>query len=252
MTEALYTDGATGYDQMFGRVTQAFIPVLLDAARAATGQSILDVATGTGAAARAARDRTGPGGEVIAGDISATMLDIARRNPENVGIAFEQFDGHKLPYADARFDRVICQLGLAFFEDPGRGLAEFRRVLKPGGRGAVIVNSTPERSLFTRIGTVIGQQVPELAEKLNRYASIRAAERLRHLFSSGVSATLRSARRPARFRCPRGTEDRIAIKELALLCQRDRDIDDGAVAGCRKMPPTAHGIENGISIESLG
>jgi ubiquinone/menaquinone biosynthesis C-methylase UbiE len=184
MTEALYTDGATGYDQMFGRVTQAFIPVLLDAARAATGQSILDVATGTGAAARAARDRTGPGGEVIAGDISATMLDIARRNPENVGIAFEQFDGHKLPYADARFDRVICQLGLAFFEDPGRGLAEFRRVLKPGGRGAVIVNSTPERSLFTRIGTVIGQQVPELAEKLNRYASIRAAERLRHLFSS--------------------------------------------------------------------
>jgi ubiquinone/menaquinone biosynthesis C-methylase UbiE len=184
MTETLYVGGATGYDQMFARVTQAFIPVLLDAARIAAGQSILDVATGTGAAARTARERAGPGGEVIAGDISGTMLDVARRNPENAGITFEQFDSHKLPYPDARFDRVICQLGLAFFDDPGRGLAEFRRVLKNGGRAAAIVNSTPERSLFTRIGTVIGQHVPERAEQLNRYASIRTVERLRELFSA--------------------------------------------------------------------
>jgi ubiquinone/menaquinone biosynthesis C-methylase UbiE len=97
------------------------------------------------------RTRNGSGGEVIAGDISATMLDVARRNLDNVGITFEPFDGHELPYPDARFDRVICQLGLAFFEDPGRGLAKFRRVLRPGGRAAAIVNSTPERSLFTRI-----------------------------------------------------------------------------------------------------
>jgi ubiquinone/menaquinone biosynthesis C-methylase UbiE len=183
MAEALYVEGATGYDQMFATVTQAFIPALLDAARIEAGQSILDVATGTGAAARSARERAGPRSEVIAGDISATMLDVARKNPANKGIAFEQFDGHKLPYPDGRFDRVICQLGLAFFDDPSRGLTEFRRVLKRGGRAAVIVNSTPERSLFTRIATVIGQHVPERAEQLNRYASIRTVERLRDLFS---------------------------------------------------------------------
>ena len=186
MTETLYVGGASGYDQMFARVTQAFIPVLLDAARISSGQHILDVATGTGAAAKAARDLVGAGGEVSAGDISSTMLDVARRNPENGGIKFEQFDGHKLPYPDARFDRVICQLGLAFFDDPGRGLAEFRRVLKPSGRAAVIVNSTPERSLFTRIGTVIGQHVPERAEQLNRYSSIRTIERLRDLFTGAA------------------------------------------------------------------
>jgi ubiquinone/menaquinone biosynthesis C-methylase UbiE len=183
MTKTLYVEGAVGYDEMFARVTQAFIPALLDAARITAGQSILDVATGTGAASRAARDLVRSGGEVVAGDISATMLDVARQNPENAGITFERFDGHKLPYPDARFDRVICQLGLAFFDEPGQGLAEFRRVLKPNGRAAAIVNSTPERSLFTRIGTVIGQHMPERAEQLNRYASIRTVERLRSLFT---------------------------------------------------------------------
>lgn len=196
MTETLYVEGATGYDKMFARVTEAFIPVLLDAAQIAAGQSILDV--GTGAAARAARDRAGPSGQVTAGDISATMLEVARRNPNNAGITFDQFDGQELPHSDCRFDRVICQLGLAFFNDPGRGLAEFRRILKTGGRAAVIVNSAPERSLFTRIASVIGQHVPERAEQLNRYASIRTAERLRDLFNGAgfrdvqVGAELRS------------------------------------------------------------
>jgi ubiquinone/menaquinone biosynthesis C-methylase UbiE len=184
MTETLYVGGATGYDEMFARVTQAFIPALIEAAQTAAGQRVLDVATGTGLAARAARDMVGPSGAVTAGDISPTMLDVAKRNEKNCGIKFERFDGHRLPYPEAAFDRVICQLGLAFFDDPGGGLAEFRRVLTPEGRAAVIVNSTPERSLFTRIGTVIGQHVPERAEQLNRYASIRSPERLRELFVS--------------------------------------------------------------------
>ena len=200
MTETLYVGGATGYDQMFARVTQTFIPVLLDAARIAPGQSILDVATGTGAAARSARDRSGPRGEVIAGDISATMLDVARSNPENAGITFEQFDGHKLSYPDARFDRVICQLGLAFFANPSQGLSEFRRVLKPGGRAAAIVNSKPERSLFTRIGTVIGQHVPERAEQLNRYARSAPSSGCGICSPARLSGMSRSVPRSARSR----------------------------------------------------
>ena len=181
MAEPFYVSGATGYDAMFAHVTAAFIPALFDAAQIASGHRVLDVATGTGAAAQAAANVVGPTGEVVAGDISPTMLEVARRSPEKAGITFEQIDGHNLPYVDARFDRVICQLGLAFFDDPARGLAEFLRVLVPGGRTAVIVNSTPERSLFTRIGSVIGKYVPEKAEQLNRYASIRTPERLRAL-----------------------------------------------------------------------
>jgi SAM-dependent methyltransferase len=136
------------------------------------------VATGTGAAAEAAAKIVGPAGEVCAGDVSSTMLDVARRNLKNTAIKLELIDGHALPYPQDRFDRVICQMGLQFFDSPARGLAEFHRVLVPEGWTAVSVNSTPEQSLFTRIGTVIGRYVPSQAEQLNRYASIRTVERL--------------------------------------------------------------------------
>lgn len=178
MNEPLYVGGAASYDEMFARVTQSFLPALLRAARIAFGQRVLDVATGTGAAARAVVDLVGPSGEVIAGDISNTMLDVARRNLKETRVKLEVFDGQALPYPEKRFDRVICQMGLAFFDDPTRGLAELHRVLLPEGRTAVAVNSTPERSLFTRIGTVIGRYVPSKAEQLNRYASIHTAKRL--------------------------------------------------------------------------
>ena len=183
MTEPLYLGGATGYDQLFAQVTRSFLPALLNAARIAPGHRVLDVATGTGVAAEAASRLVGSDGEVVAGDVSSSMLDVARRNLKDTPIKLELFDGHALPFPDRRFDRVICQMGLQFFDDPARGLAEFRRVLAAGGRSAVAVNSTPERSLFTRIGTVIGRHAPAKAEMLNRYASIRTPERLRSLLS---------------------------------------------------------------------
>ncbi len=70
-----------------------------------------------------------------------------------------------------------------FFNDPTRGLSEFHRVLRNGGRVAVSVTTTPERSLFARIGSVIARHVPDKAEKLNRFFSIPTAERLRRLIS---------------------------------------------------------------------
>ncbi len=201
MTEPLYVGGATAYDQQFAQVTRSFLPALLRAARVAAGHRVLDVATGTGAAAEAAADLVGSTGEVIAGDISSNMLDVARRNLKDRPIKLEMFDGHALPYPEGRFDRVICQMGLMFFDDPARGLAEFHRVLAADGWTAVTINSTPERSLFTRIGTFIGRYVPSKAEQLNRYASIRTVERLSTLLSGAgfVDVEVHSERRSFSF-----------------------------------------------------
>jgi ubiquinone/menaquinone biosynthesis C-methylase UbiE len=183
MREPLYTVGATGYDGVFGRVTGLFVPTLLQAARLAPGQHVLDVATGTGATAEAAAAIVGSSGTVVAGDISPAMLDVARRKLHEARVTLESVDAHALPYPDERFDAVICQLGLMLFSDPARALAEFHRVLRPGGRVAVSVSTTPERTLFLRIGAAIARHVPTRAQTFWRYFDIPNTGSLRALLA---------------------------------------------------------------------
>jgi ubiquinone/menaquinone biosynthesis C-methylase UbiE len=181
VSEPLYAGAVVGYDELFARATSLFIPSLFRAAHLTPGQSVLDVATGTGIVAQAAAEIVGSSGSVTAGDISPSMLEAARTKLSGLPIVLETFDGHSIPYPDKHFDAVICQLGLMFFSDPARGLAEFFRVLRDGGWTAVSVSSGPERSLFARVGAVIAHHASEKAEKLNRFFSIKDPERLRSL-----------------------------------------------------------------------
>ena len=72
----------------------------------------------------------------------------------------------------------------------------------PGGRTAVAVNSSPERSLFTRIGTVIGEHVPAKAEQLNRYLQSGPASDWECFFGAPDLRKLRFTARRGRFRSP--------------------------------------------------
>jgi ubiquinone/menaquinone biosynthesis C-methylase UbiE len=184
MHEPLYGGGAVGYDEAFARVARSFVPNLLKAARIAPGHHVLDVATGTGVAAQAAASLVGRSGLVIGGDTSSAMLDVARINLKDLPIILETLDAHALPYEDGRFHAVICQLGLMLFADPAGALAEFRRVLRPNGWTAVSVTTTPERSLFARVGAVIGRHVPEKADRLNRFFALGEPNQLETLLRS--------------------------------------------------------------------
>jgi len=181
MDEPLYAAAAEAYDEVFARATKLFIPALLCAARISPGHHVLDVATGTGAAAQAALAAVGPSGSVVAGDSSPIMLGMARRNLEGLPIKLEILDAQALPFPDGSFDAVICQLALMLFDDPAHGLSEFHRVLRKGGWTAVSVTTTPQRSLFARIGAVIARHVPDKAETLNRFFTIPDPSRLRSL-----------------------------------------------------------------------
>jgi ubiquinone/menaquinone biosynthesis C-methylase UbiE len=185
--ELTYRDEAAAeYDRAFAHVSGHFVPFLLRAARLAPGLHVLDIATGTGLAAAAALAAVGPRGSVFAADVSAAMVEQARQRlgaVPNVSVAVE--DGQSLSFADGRFDALICSLGLMFFPDPARGVAEFRRVLRPAGRAAVSVLTVPERSYNGRINAVIARHVPSLAEAAAKTFAIGDAARLRSLFEAG-------------------------------------------------------------------
>jgi SAM-dependent methyltransferase len=106
---------------------------LLAAARLTPGQRLLDLASGPGMLARAARDAVGNDGLTIASDISEGQLACC---PDLVRVAA---DGEALPFAGGSFDRVLCGLGLMFFPDDRLALREMRRVLAPDGMLALSV-----------------------------------------------------------------------------------------------------------------
>jgi SAM-dependent methyltransferase len=125
---------------------------MLDLARIGAGIRVLDVAAGAGEPAISAAERVGPTGRVLASDISSNILAFAEKAAaaRGVGDIVETcvLDGENLEIADASFDAVISRLGLMYFPDQRRGLAEMRRVLRPDGRVAVMVFSTPDRNGF--------------------------------------------------------------------------------------------------------
>ena len=111
-------------------------PVLLDAAAVGIGHTVLDVACGTGVVATAAVERVGPSGAVTGVDINPGMIAVAARTQ---GVRWARADAARLPFPDGGFDRVLCQAGLQFVPDRLGALREMRRVLRPGGRVALLV-----------------------------------------------------------------------------------------------------------------
>ncbi|SDH06224.1 demethylmenaquinone methyltransferase / 2-methoxy-6-polyprenyl-1,4-benzoquinol methylase [Leifsonia sp. 98AMF] len=105
------------------------------------GETILDVAAGTGtSSASLARN----GASVVAADFSAGMIDVGRqRQAGNPFIRFVQADAMDLPFDDDTFDAVTISFGLRNIVDPKKALAEFFRVVKPGGRVVVCEFSQP-------------------------------------------------------------------------------------------------------------
>jgi SAM-dependent methyltransferase len=122
---------------------------MLDAARIEPGQRVLDVAAGAGEPAVSAAERVGPRGYVLATDISEGIIELALQVARERGleqVETRRMDGEKLELPDASFDAVLCRLGLMYMPHPVTALREWRRVLKPGGRVAVAVFSTPDRN----------------------------------------------------------------------------------------------------------
>jgi demethylmenaquinone methyltransferase/2-methoxy-6-polyprenyl-1,4-benzoquinol methylase len=120
------------------------------------GQRVLDVATGTGMVAFALADA---GCTVVGLDQSPEMLGMARaklqRRPELAGrVTFVSGEAERLPFEDASFDALTFTYLLRYVDDRHATLTELARVLKPGGRIAMVEFAVPRAALARRLWRV--------------------------------------------------------------------------------------------------
>lgn len=115
---------------------------MLELADIGPGQRVLDIATGIGEPALLAASRVGPAGQVVATDLSARMLDIARERATASGLAnveFLQADAERLDFPAASFDAILWRWGPSDLPDPSNALPAIRRMLRPSGAFAAAV-----------------------------------------------------------------------------------------------------------------
>lgn len=157
--------------------TRVWRRAVVAAVKPQPGEVILDLAAGTGTSSVPFAEA---GAHVIPTDFSLGMLRVGRQRQPH--LPFVAGDGLHLPFADASFDAATISFGLRNLSDRAAGLAEFRRVLKPGGRLVVCEFSAPTiapiRTVYTEY---LMKALPAVATKVasNPEAYVYLAESIR-------------------------------------------------------------------------
>lgn len=115
---------------------------LIDACDLKPGQRVIETAAGSGLVTFPIAEAVAPGGQVVATDLSGDMAAMGMENAERLGfesVTFERMNVESITHEDDSFDRAICSLGLMYTPDPVAALREMTRVVRPGGRVAVLV-----------------------------------------------------------------------------------------------------------------
>ena len=164
--QGVFTGIAGSYDRVATVLSLGQDPrwrrALVDAIGARTTDRVLDVATGTGMVAQALHDRYRC--TVVGLDQSTEMLQVARSR-EGVYESVVEGRAERLPFADATFDHLSFTYLLRYVDDPAATMRELARVVKPGGRLAMVEFGLPTGIwrplwwLYTRVGLPLAGRV---------------------------------------------------------------------------------------------
>ncbi|MET0419815.1 MAG: methyltransferase domain-containing protein, partial [Actinoplanes sp.] len=214
----------------------AFVPALFDAwahklvglARVRAGESVLDVACGTGAVARVAADA---GGLVTGLDVNEAMLAVARRSRPL--LRWERGAAEALPFEDRAFDVVLSQAALMFFTGRVAALREMGRVA--GDRVAVQVPGRLAHSPgYLALTSVVARHAgADAAGLIDGYFSVGEPDLLRELFASAQLRiegweTWQSATRLG------SLDEFLAVELLPLADRVPEQVRERIVADCRE------------------
>lgn len=130
---------------------EAATDAMLAMAGVREGSRVLDLACGAGSQTLRAAQRVGAQGHVVASDIADAMLRHVQANAGAAGltnVATLAGAAEELDVPAASFDAVICRLGLMLFSNPKQALSAAWRALRPGGKAAAVVFTTPAANPF--------------------------------------------------------------------------------------------------------
>ena len=168
---------------------------LLDLAALRPGERALDVACGTGLVTFPAADAVGPGGAVVATDISDQMVAHIAATAAARGltqVTARRAHAAEQVFGAAAFDAVLCGLGLMYVPEPDAALREMRRVLKPGGRAVVAVWGARARCGWAEIFPIVDRRVQ--SEVCPMFFQLGTGETLRALMERAGFADVRTDR----------------------------------------------------------
>jgi SAM-dependent methyltransferase len=177
------------------RTIEEVAGVVVERAGAGPGQSLLDVATGSGNVAIAAATA---GASVTGLDLTPELLEVARRRAADAGleVRFVEGDAEELPFENQSFDLVTSCFGVMFAPRQEHTAGELRRVARPGAR-IVFTAWTPE-GLNGRMFKVVGSYMPPPPPELKAPVTWGSEDHVRTLFE-GAGVELAFERRTVAF-----------------------------------------------------
>lgn len=191
-SHAVWEAMAPGWDNRHTYFEETARPIterMLERLAPVRGETILELAAGTGVAGFAAAAFVGPGGRVIVSDFSEAMVEAAERRAAELGlenVELRVLDAEHLDLPDEAVDGVLCRWGYMLMADPAAALAETRRVLRGGGRLSCAVFAEPEQNpwaaLPSRVLQERGHMLPPEAGAPGILA-LADRDRLRRLFA---------------------------------------------------------------------
>lgn len=145
MNQKITFDDGAAYERAMGQWSQLVGTIFLDWFAPEPGQRWIDVGCGNGAFTEMVLQRCSPA-SIRGIDPSPGQLEFARQRLGTQTAAFSLGDGHALPFETGSADIAVMALVIFFLDDPAAGLAEMRRVVRPGGLVAAYAWDIPARA----------------------------------------------------------------------------------------------------------